>query len=239
MALTSPSQLLEFFVVLCTADHFRYGIAKVAAAFSFAESKSGPVRPDSLPTRLSALVIPLQGFTYVIFPAIYIFTVLQARLQQPSWMNVLALPDQGYHWQKNIIRVFASVVSVALQRLTDDVIEHLGDQFHSIGVSTPTVHLALACLIEVHQRREKQKVIQTGPYAYVRHPLYALVLVQEFLWSLMFWSYAPLIALIVTVAIFAIKIPIEEEAIKRDETMREEYHAYMKKVPARLTPHIW
>ena len=37
----------------------------------------------------------------------------------------------------------------------------------------------------------------------------SLSLLQAALWSLMFWSYAPLFTVVVTAAIFAVKIPIE------------------------------
>ncbi|KAH0833448.1 hypothetical protein J3R83DRAFT_12563 [Lanmaoa asiatica] len=222
----SSSQLLELFVFLCTADHFRYGISKIGTASALAESKSGPVRPDSMPTRLSTLITSFQVLTHFLVPTIYSFAVVNARFQQPPWMNVLALPDVVFGIEvegmwKNTLRVLACVASIAFQRLSDDAFEHLGDQFHTIG------------------RREKPRVVQTGPYAWVRHPLYATWLLHEILWSLMFWSYAPLFALVATATVFAVKIPIEEEAIQRDEAMREEYRAYMKKVPSKLVPRVW
>ena len=123
------------------------------------------------------------------------------------------------------------------------------------------------------QRREKPRVVQTGPYAWVRHPLYryahypisttsrlmrcSLAVFQTALWSLMFWSYVPLFMIFATVAVFGYKISLEvlpilglgniyswivvcqEEVIQRDDGIREEYRAYMRKVPARLVPYVW
>ncbi|KAF8556524.1 hypothetical protein OG21DRAFT_618170 [Imleria badia] len=225
-AMFSSSQLLELFVVLCTADHYRYAFSKIGDASAHARLKSGPVRPDSMPTRLSVLITPLQGFTHFIVPTIYIFSVLSVGFHQPQWMHSLALPDvvNGVQLEglwKNAVRVLACVASIALQTLSDYAFEHLDDQFHPIG------------------RREKSRVIQTGPYAWVRHPLYALSLLQAALWCLMFWSYAPLLAVLATAAIFVVKIRIEEEAMLRDEAIKEEYCAYMIKVPAKLVPHVW
>ncbi|KAH0833447.1 hypothetical protein J3R83DRAFT_12562 [Lanmaoa asiatica] len=225
--LLSSSQLLELFVFLCTADHFRYGISKIGAAFALAESKSGPVRPDSMPTRLRvALFGLLQAFITFLVPMVYSFAIVTARFQRPQWMNAFALPEVilGVNVEgtwKNTVRVLVCVAGIAMRRLSDDAFEHLGDQYHPIG------------------RREKPRVVQTGPYAWVRHPLYTMWLVQGVLWSLVFWSYAPLYVLLATVAVLAVKIPIEEEAIQRDEAMREEYRAYMKKVPSKLVPHVW
>ncbi|KAG2127848.1 hypothetical protein BD769DRAFT_1667906 [Suillus cothurnatus] len=70
-------------------------------------------------------------------------------------------------------------------------IAYLGNQWHAIG------------------RREKPRVVQTGPYAVVRHPLYTSVLIQGLLFTLMSWSYVPLVALGITASAFAVKMPIE------------------------------
>lgn len=74
----------------------------------------------------------------------------------------------------------------------------------------------------------------------------------------MYWSYAPLFALVAAVVVYAVKIPIEvlipflelddlrlisfgwqEEAILRDDAVKEEYREYMCKVPAKLIPYVW
>ncbi|KAG1774853.1 hypothetical protein EV702DRAFT_1047390 [Suillus placidus] len=98
---------------------------------------------------------------------------------------------------------------------------HLGNQWHLIG------------------RREKPKVMQTGPYAVMRHPLYTNMLIQEALFALMFWSYAPLVGLGITAGAFAVKMPIEEDLIMKDPAVAAEYRAYMQRVPARVIPYLW
>jgi len=80
---------------------------------------------------------------------------------------------------------------------------------------------------------------------------------NQVLLSLMFWSYVPLFMIVATTVVFGIKIRIEvlpvlelgdiyswvfvrqEEAIQRDDVVREEYRKYMRKVPARLIPLVW
>lgn len=137
----SSSQLLELFVVLCTADYYRYDFSKIADAAAYARSKSGPVRPDSMPTPLSVHITMFERLTYLLVPTTYIVAVVSLGLQQPRWMNALALPEvvAGFGMEgllKNAMRVLASVASIALQSLADDAFEHLGDQFHHIGVRT-------------------------------------------------------------------------------------------------------
>ena len=143
----SSSQLLELFVVLCTADHYRYALTKIGDAAALAQSKSGAVRPDSMPTRLSTFITPLQGLVHFIVPTVYIFSVIGLGFRQPQWMEAIALPEAVYGVQleglwKNALRVLACVASIALQGLSDAAFEHLDDQFHPIGVR---VYFSLVC----------------------------------------------------------------------------------------------
>ncbi|KAF8124763.1 hypothetical protein EV363DRAFT_1403047 [Boletus edulis] len=208
----SSTQLLELFVVLCNVDSFRHASFTVRSSLMRAQAKSGPVRPDSTPTRLSVLISPLQAFVLFLVPTTYVLSVVWTGFHQPQWMNALAFPEVVFG-----VRLEGTWKNA----LRESVFKHLGDQYHFIG------------------RREKPRVVQTGPYALVRHPLYTVALFQVPLQCLMFWSYVPLFALVATAALIAIKIPIEEEAIQRDAAIREEYRAYMRKVPARLVPYVW
>lgn len=143
----SSSRLLEFLIVLCTAHHYRYDMTSFMSASAHAESKSGPVQSDSMPTRLHRFITPLQALTYFFFPTIYIFAVVNNRFQQPPWMSTFALPEvvDGVKvdgMRKNAVRMLACVATIALQRLSDDVFEHLDDQFHPIGVRTHAPYLS-------------------------------------------------------------------------------------------------
>ncbi|KAF8124803.1 hypothetical protein EV363DRAFT_1403066 [Boletus edulis] len=222
----STDQLLEIFVVLCIVDHYRYAFSKIGKASAYARSKSGPVRPDSMPTRLSVLITPFQGFVHFLVPTVYMISVIASGFNRPQWMHALALPDAMFgveldDLRKNAVRVFACVASISLQGVSDDAFLHLDDQFHPIG------------------RREKSRIIHTGPYAWVRHPLYALSLLHSALLTVMLWSYVPFVVVVATAVVFAVKIPIEEEAILRDDAVKEQYRAYMHKVPAKLVPYVW
>ena len=135
----SSTQLVELFVVLYNAHGFLYAFFKIRSALAYAQSKSGPVRPDTLPTRFPALFTAAQVVVTLLIPAIYTFTVVGAGLQQPSWMNAFALPnvvsDVGLdEVRKNALRVIACVASVSLRSVSNSVFEHLSDQYHPIGV---------------------------------------------------------------------------------------------------------
>ena len=82
-----------------------------------------------------------------------------------------------------------------------------------------------------------QKVITTGPYAVVRHPMYAGVLLLYLFTPIAlgsFWAMIPFV--IMAAAVFPGRILNEEKVLLRDLTG---YKEYMKKTRFRLIPGIW
>jgi protein-S-isoprenylcysteine O-methyltransferase Ste14 len=220
--LSSP-QWLEVLVVLSTADYIRYTLTKVKELAVVSESKGGRIRPESIPpTFLGRIITPIHGLVIFIPPLVYVGALVLNRFQPPEWMARFAFATKMVDsTTSNALRVVACAASFALRSFTDATAKHLGDQWHTIG------------------RREKSRVVKTGPYAWVRHPGYSSVLLQEALWSIMFWSYVPLVALGITAFVFAVKMPIEESLIQKDDAVKDEYRKYMKKVPARILPYVW
>ena len=83
---------------------------------------------------------------------------------------------------------------------------------------------------------ENQKVVDTGLYAIVRHPMYAVTV-------LLFWSMPLVLGSAYAFAVFffypfliAKRIKNEESVLKRELVGYEEY---VKKVKYRLIPFIW
>jgi hypothetical protein len=135
----SSSQLLEFCFVACTAVSLSHTAYQMRNALALANSKSGPIRPDSMSTQLSTIIVPIQGFLTLTVPIVYIVTLVYCGMQQPTWMKALALPNVLYHvtaegMRRNTIRVLACVLSMSLQRFSEQAFQHLGDQYHPIGV---------------------------------------------------------------------------------------------------------
>jgi protein-S-isoprenylcysteine O-methyltransferase Ste14 len=95
---------------------------------------------------------------------------------------------------------------------------------------------AFATLVVRLQEERHQRVIDTGAYSIVRHPMYAGVF--PFLAGMALWleSYAAAILATVPAAILAVRILIEERFLKRK---LQGYEDYTKKVRYRLIPYIW
>ena len=83
---------------------------------------------------------------------------------------------------------------------------------------------------------KKQTVIDTGPYAVVRHPMYSGVLPMYVISPLALGSFWALIPALLVVAAIIARIFNEEEVLSRD---LDGYAAYMRRVKYRLIPGIW
>jgi protein-S-isoprenylcysteine O-methyltransferase Ste14 len=86
------------------------------------------------------------------------------------------------------------------------------------------------------QKDRGQQVVSSGPYRYVRHPLYAGFMLFVPGTSLLLGSWYGLIIGLVLVALTACRAVMEERAL-RDEL--KGYEEYMTKVKYRLIPFIW
>ncbi len=81
-----------------------------------------------------------------------------------------------------------------------------------------------------------QKVITTGPYAVVRHPMYVGVTVLYLFTPIALGSYWALIPFTLTAAMFPVRILNEEKVLLRDLAG---YKDYTEKTRYRLIPGIW
>jgi protein-S-isoprenylcysteine O-methyltransferase Ste14 len=83
---------------------------------------------------------------------------------------------------------------------------------------------------------KEQKVISTGPYGVVRHPMYAGALLMLLFTPLALGSFWGLLAFIPMFLVIALRI-VEEEKFLTKKLLR--YAEYCKKVRYRLIPYIW
>ena len=91
----------------------------------------------------------------------------------------------------------------------------------------------LSRVVEVDQ---KQEVIRTGPYAVVRHPMYAAVIPMYIISPLALGSFWALIPAAFIPLILVARIFNEEEVLGRE---LEGYIEYTRQVKYRLIPGIW
>ena len=83
---------------------------------------------------------------------------------------------------------------------------------------------------------ENQRVISTGPYAVVRHPLYLATIVMTTGTALALGSWWTLLVLALQLPVLAIRILDEEKVL---ENKLAGYREYEQKVRFRLAPYLW
>ena len=84
--------------------------------------------------------------------------------------------------------------------------------------------------------REGQKVVDTGLYGVVRHPMYSATVLLFLSMPVILGSPLSLVVMLAYIPIIVKRILNEEEVLKKE---LEGYESYMEKVRWRLIPHLW
>jgi len=84
--------------------------------------------------------------------------------------------------------------------------------------------------------QEGQKVISTGPYAYVRHPMYVGFIFMSLGFPIALGSLLAIPSGILAIILMAIRAYYEEKTLINE---LDGYEEYMQKVRYRLIPRIW
>lgn len=88
----------------------------------------------------------------------------------------------------------------------------------------------------VIQVEKEQRVITTGPYAVVRHPMYLGLLFMILFTPLALGSYWAVIPALLCIPLNGLRISGEEEVLRRD---LPGYRDYCSKTRSRLIPFVW
>jgi protein-S-isoprenylcysteine O-methyltransferase Ste14 len=86
------------------------------------------------------------------------------------------------------------------------------------------------------QRERGQTVVTTGPYAVVRHPMYAGGLLMFISMPLQLGSWLGLAAALLFVPLLSVRIVMEERTLRAE---LEGYDDYARRVRWRLIPQVW
>jgi protein-S-isoprenylcysteine O-methyltransferase Ste14 len=86
------------------------------------------------------------------------------------------------------------------------------------------------------QEERGQTVVTTGPYHYVRHPMYSGFVLFVLGTALLLGSYYGLIFGFILVVTAAWRAVMEERTLRKE---LRGYEAYMAKVKYRLIPYLW
>ena len=141
----------------------------------------------------------------------------------------------------------------ALMFLAGFIIAGLNYRYNWITISTPVVIVSSivfviayilyaevlrenAYLSRTIEVQENQKVVDTGLYGIVRHPMYASTILLFLSMSLVLGSVISFVIFLVYPFIIAKRIKNEEEVLEKDLAG---YSEYKKKVKYKVIPFIW
>ena len=103
------------------------------------------------------------------------------------------------------------------------------------SVSSPGHQLLLTTVVRIQTERG-HKVISTGPYAVVRHPLYAAALLVFFSSALLLGSWYGLAASLVLAGAVVFRTVLKDRELRRG---LQGYTDYAARVRYRLIPLVW
>ena len=86
------------------------------------------------------------------------------------------------------------------------------------------------------QKERAQTVISTGPYRYVRHPMYTGACLFFLGTALLLGSWYGVLCTPVFIGLFAVRAVLEERLLRGE---LEGYDAYAARVKYRFFPHVW
>jgi protein-S-isoprenylcysteine O-methyltransferase Ste14 len=138
------------------------------------------------------------------------------------WLIVMPLDAVRFHWSQmpiwlQVVGAVAMVVSFILMSLV----------FRENAYLSGTVRV---------QQERGQTVITTGPYHYVRHPLYAGGLFLFLGTPLLLGSWYGFLMILLFLPILLVRAVLEERTLLQE---LPGYDAYMTQVKYRLIPYVW
>jgi protein-S-isoprenylcysteine O-methyltransferase Ste14 len=95
---------------------------------------------------------------------------------------------------------------------------------------------AFAAPVVRHQKERGQRVIDRGPYRFVRHPMYSAVIPLLVGMSLWLGSFAGVIVAIVPTTLIGIRAILEEKFLRRE---LPRYAEYITRTRFRMIPYVW
>jgi protein-S-isoprenylcysteine O-methyltransferase Ste14 len=139
-----------------------------------------------------------------------------------AWLVLMPLDAVRFHWSQmpvwlQMVGAFLLLCSFYIFFLT----------FRENSYLSPAVRV---------QTDRGQTVVSTGPYQYVRHPMYATAIIFLVGTTLLLGSWYGLALVLLLVVAIALR------AVQEERTLRAElpgYDVYMAQVHYRLVPHVW
>jgi protein-S-isoprenylcysteine O-methyltransferase Ste14 len=224
MILQQIRQFIGFFVAFALALFLPAGTLAWGAAWMFLALFFGFYlaltvwlirhNPALLQERMRLRAADQQGWDKLLFPVLLSFPF--------AWLIFMSFDAVHAHWSPvpvwlQIVGAIVLVGSFALLFLV----------FRENTYLSPVVRI---------QEERGHTVVSTGPYHYVRHPMYAAIVVFVVGTPLLLGSWSGVLVGLLFVVLLARRAVLEERTLRAE---LPGYPAYLAQVKYRLIPYVW
>jgi protein-S-isoprenylcysteine O-methyltransferase Ste14 len=171
--------------------------------------------PELLAQRMASPIQPEQKTWDKLLIAVILATFC-------AWFVIMALDAARYHYSHV---PFALKIAGALAITACMYFAY--ETFRENSFASPVVRI---------QRERGQKVIDTGPYAIVRHPMYSGALLYFIGAPLLLGSWIGLVLAPVLMVLLGVRTVLEERTLSAE---LDGYNDYTRRVRWRLVPRVW
>jgi protein-S-isoprenylcysteine O-methyltransferase Ste14 len=138
------------------------------------------------------------------------------------WLILMPLDAVRFHWSRMPVEL---QILGALVLLISLYISYLSMRENPYSSAVVRV-----------QKERGQTVISTGPYRYVRHPMYSGACLFFPGTALLLGSWCGVLCSLVFIGLFAFRAVLEERLLREE---LEGYDAYLARAKYRFLPHVW
>ena len=139
-----------------------------------------------------------------------------------AWLVMMPLDAVRFHWSQ--LPGWLAIIGAGLL---------LGSFYLFFLTFRENAYLSPAVRL---QTERGQTVVSTGPYHYVRHPMYATAIILLVGTTLLLGSWYGLVVVLILAVAIALR------AVQEERTLRAElpgYEAYLAQVRYRFVPYVW
>lgn len=188
---------------------------------------------DALALVYAVLFFPVPVYWLIFHPGVRLWRRVGNRsfwVALPVWLlaGVPLIFLQGPLWANRLPRnVFTYGLGTLLLALSFWIMAKVHREFS---------FKKLAGLPELNPRHAQRGIVRSGPYAYVRHPRYADLMLGFIAFGLLTGSEGIFLLAILSILMYLIVTPLEERELR--EQYGTEYETYARTVP-RFLPKFW
>jgi protein-S-isoprenylcysteine O-methyltransferase Ste14 len=153
-------------------------------------------------------------------------------------------------WDKNIMRAYTSILIILVAVTGFDSVRFRWSQvpFALKTIGFLVIMLSAGMFLWVMkentylsnmvriQKDRQQKVCTTGPYKYIRHPMYLGIILFMLFFPVYLGSFYALIPGLIIVILFILRTSLEDKTLQKE---LPGYQEYAKKVRYKLIPKVW